>query len=304
MSRRNNAFYQSFRDIRTNRTVPIYSKVGQAQFLLREYVPRWNAPGEQLLACRFAGTIHEASGDWELRQLQHLLQYFQNTGFEKRHGYVDPAAAREIEKEIVLRNGADDCGLGRDITPTVQLLAEMERGGPVFSQAERNLLLECTFHTGDHRWVEEIAVDMKEKNCSEEKIADICRKLEQIELSWYGMDTMDGIQSIPTRPPGFQMSLENCDQPETDYPPFAYYPYVAMPLHSIVLLDGTLLHRVVKSCWQSDLLKVDQTYGAPHYFKRCRNFFEIADEEFSYLQKLEEEPEETDELMDGGMTLG
>ncbi|MDE6282059.1 MAG: hypothetical protein K2M15_09820, partial [Oscillospiraceae bacterium] len=164
------ASYQSYYDIKAGRTVPISSKVGQAQFLLSDYLPWYEAQNAQMLACRFASTIQEGSDDQELRQLQRLLQYLQNTGFEKRHGFVDPVVAREVEKEIVLRN-APDFAAGCDITPATRMLADIERKGPVFSQPERNLLLRGMFCTGELGWTEGIADSMAEKNCSTEKLA-------------------------------------------------------------------------------------------------------------------------------------
>lgn len=297
MSGQPRASYQSYFDIKEGRTVPITSKIGQAQFLMSDYLPWYEAQNEQLLACRFAGTIHAGSEDWELRQLRRLLRHLQNTGFEKRHGFVDPVVAREVEKEIVLLN-TPDFAAGYDITPTMRMLADMERKGPVFSQPERNLLLRCMFCTGDRGWTEGIADSMAEKNCPTEKVADICKELERIELSWLEMDTLDGQQYPTTKPPGFRMSLENCELPTTHYPPFACYPYIQLPPDGRVLMNGTLLHPVQDGWWQSDIHMADQTYTAPHYFKRSGQLFEIADEEYMLEQEEDMELEE-----DGGMNL-
>lgn len=278
------ASYQSYYDIKAGRSVPITSKVGQAQFLMSDYFPWHEAQNEQLLACRFAGTIHDGSDDRELRQLQRLLQYLQNAGFEKRHGFVNPAVAREVEKEIVLR-GAPDYAAGYDVTPAMELLADTERQGPVFSQSERNLLLRCTFCTGNRGWTEEIAASMREKNCSTEKLADICKALEQTELSWLGLDTMDGLQYLSA----------------TDHPPFAGYSGIQLPPDSKALMNETLLHPVQDGWWQADILKADQTYTAPHYYKRSGQSFEIADEE--YMLEQEEGMEFEEKMTSGGMQL-
>ena len=278
------ASYQSYYDIKTGRSVPISSKVKQAQFLLNDYLPWHEAQSEQLLACRFAGTIHDGSDDRELRQLQRLLQYLRNAGFEKRHGFVNPVVARAVEKEIVLR-GAPDYAAGCDVTPAMELLADTERQGPVFSQSERNLLLRCMFSTGDRGWTEEIAASIREKNCSTEKLADICKELERAELSWLGLDTMDGLQYLSA----------------IGHPPFAGYSGIQLSPDSKALMNGTLLHPVQDGWWQSDILKADQTYTAPHYYKRCGQSFEIADEE--YMLEQEEDMEFEEDMTPGGMNL-
>lgn len=316
MNSQSEASYRSYYDIYKDRSVPIRSKIGQAQFLLSDHLPWHEAQGEQLLACRFAGTIHNGSDDRELRQLQQLLRYLRNTGFEKRCGFVNPLVAREVEKEIVLRT-APDCAAGCDITPAMELLADIEKDHPVFSQAERNLILRCMFCTGDRRWTEDIAVSMREENCPAQELADICGELEQIELSWLGVDTMEGLQYLSTSPPGSQMSLINCELPDNHYPPFACYPGVQLPVGGKVLMNGTLLHPIEDDWWRSDLLKADQTYTAPHYYKSSQQSFEIADKEYELLQEETMPfesifsgddpgtgPETNMQQQEGGMTLG
>ena len=270
--------YQSYYDIKAGRSVPISSKVMQAQFLLSDYLPWHEAQNEQMLAGRFAGTIHDSSDDRELRQLQRLLQYLRNIGFEKHHGFADPVVAREVEKEIILRS-APDFAAGYDITPAMRMLEDMECKGPVFSQPERNLLLRCMFCTGNRGWTEGIADSMAEKNCPKEKLADICKELERIELSWLEMDTLDGQQYLPATHS------------------FTSYPHVQLPPDGRVLMNGTLLYPVQNGWWQSDIQMADQTYTAPHYFKRSGQSFEIADEEYM----LEQEDMEFEE--GGGMNL-
>ena len=279
MSSQARASYQSYYDIKAGRSVPISSKIGQAQSLMSDYFPWHEAQSEQLLACRFAGTIHDGSEDRELRQLQRLLQYLRNTGFEKRHGFADPVVAREVEKEIILRS-APDFAAGYDITPAMRMLADMERKGPIFSQPERNLLLRCMFCTGNRGWTEGIADSMAEKNCPKEKLADICKELERIELSWLEMDTLDGQQYLPATHS------------------FTSYPHVQLPPDGRVLMNGMLLHPVQDGWWQSDIQMADQTYTAPHYFKRSGQSFEIADEEYMLEQEEDMEFEEG-----GGMNL-
>ena len=279
MSSQARASYQSYYDIKAGRSVPISSKIGQAQSLMSDYFPWHEAQSEQLLACRFAGTIHDGSEDRELRQLQRLLQYLRNTGFEKRHGFADPVVAREVEKEIILRS-APDFAAGYDITPAMRMLEDMECKGPVFSQPERNLLLRCMFCTGNRGWTEGIADSMAEKNCPKEKLADICKELERIELSWLEMDTLDGQQYLPATHS------------------FTSYPHVQLPPDGRALMNGMLLHPVQNSWWQADIHMADQTYTAPHYFKRSGQSFEIADEEYMLEQEEDMEFEE-----DGGMNF-
>ena len=119
---------------------------------------------------------------------------------------------------------------------------------------------------------------MAEKNCPKEKLADICKELERIELSWLEMDTLDGQQYLPATHS------------------FTSYPHVQLPPDGRTLMNGTLLYPVQDGWWQSDIQMADQTYTAPHYFKLSGQSFEIADEEYMLEQEEGMEFEE-----DGGM---
>lgn len=285
---------QAFRGVR--------SIVGQTQFYLGHVLPRPGAPEENLLLCRCANTIDESCGQLELRQLKRLVQHLELKVFERRFGHVDPVVAREVEKEIVLR-GATDCAAGHDLTPAMRLLDEYEGSGPVFTQPERNLLLRAQFCSGDPAWTEKIAQDFVAKQCSRRKIIDICRTLERAELSWVGLDTMDGLRYLPTKPPHFSMSLKDCEDPMAQYPPFAHYPALRLPLRSAVLQNGALLRPAQEGWWRSGIRRVDQTFTAPHFYKADGGQgFEIADEEHSLLfrQRMEEPGQD---IQMGGMSL-
>lgn len=294
--------HQSYYDPYQMRTVPIRSIVGQTQFYLSGVLARRRAPEENLLLCRYANTIDESCGQFELRQLKRLVEHLNLKRFEQRSGYVDPVLAREVEKEIVLRS-EPDYAEGHDLTPAMRLLEEYEREGPAFTQPERNLLLRAQFCSGNMNWVEGIAQDFREKQCSRRKIIDICQTLEQAELSWVGLDTMDGLSYLPTYPPGFNMDLRNCEDPMKHYPPFAHYPHLHMPKGSCVLLNGTLLRPAQDGWWRSGIKRVDQTFTAPHFYKADgQQGFEIADEEYRFLfQQRTAEPRQ--DIQMGGMSL-
>ena len=294
--------HQSYYDLYQMRTVPIRSIVGQTQFYLSGVLNRPNAPEENLLLCRYANTIDESCGQYEIRQLKRLVEHLNLKRFERQAGFVDPVLAREVEKEIVLRN-EPDYAAGYDLTPAMRLLEEHERDGPTFTQPERNLLLRAQFCSGDINWVEGIAQDFREKQCSRRKIIDICQTLEQAELSWVGLDTMDGLSYLPTRAPGFPMSLKNCEDPMAHYPPFAFYPALNLPQRSAVLQNGTLLLPDQEGWWHSGIKRVDQTFTAPHYYKADdQQGFEIADEEHRFLfQQRTAEPRQ--DIQMGGMSL-
>ena len=61
------------------------------------------------------------------------------------------------------------------------------------------------------------------------------------------------------------------------------------------------VHQGLAVWWQADILKADQTYTAPHYYKRSGQSFEIADEE--YMLEQEEGMEFEEKMMSGGMQL-
>jgi len=140
------------------------------------------------------------------------------------------------------------------------------------------------YSCGDPAWVRETAECFREKRCSRRKLIDICRTLEQAELSWAGLDTMDGMQYLPTRAPGFPVDLRGCEDPMKHYPPFALYPVLNLPENSVVLQNGTLLREAQDGWWRSGIRRVDQTFSVPHHYKQNDlQFFEIADEEYDVL---------------------
>ena len=271
---------RSYYDLRSGRTVPIRSIVGQAQFFLGIAVERITAPNEQLLLCRFASTIHRHSDEQELRQLKRLAWHLEQHRFEERHGYVDPVVGREVEHELILRQAMDHAA-GYDLTPAMRLLAEYERNGPVFSQPERNLLLRSAFCFGEQSQTKALADAFIEEQCSSHWLADVCRKLEQAELDWAGLKDLEGQRYLQTRAPGFRMSLENCTDPMAHYPPFAYYPPLDLPKGSVVLQNGAVLLPDQEGWWRSSIQKVDQTFAAPHFYRADgEQTFTIADREY------------------------
>lgn len=272
--------HRAFYDPASGKRVPIRSAVGQAQFFLGIVAERITAPNEQLLLCRFASTIHRYSDERELRQLRQLAWHLDQHRFEERHGYVNPVVGQEVEREIILRQ-AMDCAAGYDLTPTMRLLAEYERNGPVFSQPERNLLLRSAFCLGEQGQTRALAEAFIEKQCSSRSLADICRKIEQVELDWAELKNPDGQHYEETMAPGFRMSLKNCTDPMAHYPPFAYYPRLELPEDSVVLQNGVVLFPDQEGWWRSGMQKVDQTFTAPHFYKADgERTFTISDQEY------------------------
>ena len=293
--------HDKFYSLQQQRTVSIASPVGQAQFYLGGVFPWPGRPEETLLLCRFANTIDISCGEPELRQLKRLRRHLDTSRFEKKHGHANPLVAREVEREILQRL-SPDYAVGYDLTPAMRLLAEQERDGPMFTQPERNLLLRVAFDTGDNGWVEDIAQQFREKTCSRSRLVDICRRLEQVELSWLDMDTMHGLSYLSTKHPGFSMDLQGCEDPMKHYPPFARYPSVHVPPWGAVLQNGTMLFQTQEAWWRSGIRKVDQTFTAPHFYKRDGMRYQIADQEHRMLfQQQRDHPELEPEP---GMTMG
>jgi len=262
--------------------IPVASPTGQAQLYLSRAFPWPDRPEEQLLLCRYAGTIDISCGEPEIRQLMRLRRHLDASRFEGTYGRADPLVAREVEREIIQRL-SPDYAAGCDITPAMRLLAGHERTGPVFTQPERNLLLRMAFDTGDNAWVEDAARQFREKTCSRNRLVDLCRRLERVELSWLGRDTMDGLSFRSTMPPGFRMDFNGCEDPMKHYPPFACYPGVHVPPGGAVLQNGAFLRRTGDGWWRSGIRKVDQTFAAPHFYKRDGMEYRIADEEYRTL---------------------
>ncbi len=273
--------YSDYWDIRQNKSVRIASPVGQAQFILTDYThmiePR---PNEWLLLCRFADTIGIEHGDRELRELRHLAEHLKSRCFEGLYGYVDPMVAIEIEKEIVLHTAPGYSeGLGHDITPAVRLLKGYEQNGPVFTQAERNLILTHAYFMGGVRDTEQIAGRMAAHDFSSRDIAAACAGIEAVNLEWSGLERMEGIEVGTEKCPTFQFSFANCEDPMKGYPRFTFYPTL-FPHGGEVLQSGV----VIRPCpdapgrWQSDLWKIDQTYTAPRYYMEAGSgHFELAE---------------------------
>ena len=261
--------HSSYWDIRQNRSVHIASSVGQAQFMLTGYThmiePR---PNEWLLLCRFADTIGTEHGSRELRELRQLAEYLDKSCFEGLNGYVNPVVATEIEKEIILRSAPYYAhGLGHDITPAARLLKDYEQNGPVFTQAERNLILTYAYFMGSIRDTEQIAGRMAAHDFSSRDIAAACIAIEAVNLEWSGLGQMEGLEMGAAKCPTLQFSFENCEDPMKVYPRFAFYPTL-FPHGGELLQNGV----VIRPCpdapgrWQSDLWKIDQTYTAPRYY--------------------------------------
>lgn len=271
--------HRSYYDISRDRTVPIRSAVGQAQFFLSAARQWISAPDEWLLLCRFANTIDVSYGEYELRQLRRLTRHLDQRNFENRHGYADPVVAREVEREIVLRQGKDFPG-GYDLTPAINLLADYEGKAPVFGQPERNLILREAFFLGNQDRTAKTAEAFREKRLSPHGIEKLCRELEEVEREWAGVDIADGLQYRQTKSPGFNLSLKDCEDPQTHYPPFACYPSCDLPMDSIVLPDGAILVPDQDHWFYSSLQKVDRTFTTLHFYKSVGcGVFEIADQE-------------------------
>lgn len=261
--------HSGYWDIRKDRPVHIGSPVGQAQFMLTDYTrmiePR---PNEWLLLCRFADTIGIEHGSRELRELRQLAEYLDRSCFEGLYGYVNPMAAIEIEKEIVLRTAPGYSeGLGHDISSAARLLKDYEQNGPVFSQSERNLILTHAYFMGGVRDTEQIAGRIAAHDFSSRDIASTCAGIEAVDLEWSGLERLEGIEVCAEKSPTFQFSTQNCEDPMKTYPRFTFYPTL-FPHGGEVLQTGV----VIRPCpndpgrWQSDLWKIDQTYTAPRYY--------------------------------------
>lgn len=268
-------------DIRQDKSVRIASPVGQAQFMLTDYLSMADTrPKEWLLLCRFADTISIADGQPELRQLRRLAEHLKRNAVEPRRGDVDPVVATEVEKEIVLRTAPYYAeGLGHDITPAARMLKDYERKGPVFTQAERNLILRYAYFVGDAFGTEQLADRIAAHIISDRGIAAVCASIETVDLEWSGLDQMEGIEAFAEEGPTFRFSFEDCENPMKIYPRFAFYP-VTVPRDAVLLQSGVVLQACPDDMdrWQSSLLNIDQTYTAPRYYIQTkRNCYELAE---------------------------
>lgn len=253
---------------RQGKKVHIESPVGQAQFMLTGYLSMARkCPREWMLLCRFADTIGIDSGRLELRELRRLAEHLKRNAVELRRGNVDPVVAIEVEKELVLRTAPDYAeGMGHDITPAARMLKDYEQKAPVFTQAERNLVLRYAYFFGDPPGTEQLARAFAAHNISDRDIAAVCADIETIDLEWSGLEKIEGIEVFAADVPTFRFSSENCEDPMKVYPRFAFYPGV--PNGALLLHSGAILKACpeYKNRRQSDLLNIDQTYGTPRYY--------------------------------------
>lgn len=179
-------------DIRQGKSVHITSPVGQAQFMLTNYLYMADKrPKEWMLLCRFADTISIESGQPELRELRRLAEHLKRNAVELMHGNVNPVVAVEVEKEIVLRKAPYYAeGMGHDITPAAKMLKNYEQEAPVFTQAERNLILRYAYFVGDAPGTEQLTSRIAAHNISSRDIAAVCASIETVNLEWSGLDQM------------------------------------------------------------------------------------------------------------------
>lgn len=275
------ASYKSFYSLQEQRSIQIKSPLGQAQYILSDlasYIPA----GEWLLLCRFANTV---TNEQEVQELLKLGTYIYDARFESRNGYVRPKVAREVEKEIILRTAAE-YAVGWDMTPALRLLAEYESVQPIFTQPERNLMLRYAFSVGNMVQVSRIAKEFTKKRCTRKRIVNLCEEIDQVELGWAGLTSMDGISYTATCAPGSGIDFRDCESESKFYPPFAQYPALNLPIRAVVLSNGILLFPVSIGWWRSGLRKVDQTFAPRRYYKltegdSVKNNYQIADREYS-----------------------
>ena len=268
-------------DIHQDKSVRIASPVGQAQFMLTDYLSMADAhPKEWMLLCRFADTISIADGQMELRQLRRLAEHLKRSVANPRRSDIDPVVATEVEKEIILRTAPYYAeGLGHDIIPAARMLKDYERKDPVFTQAERNLILRYAYFVGDASGTEQLAGRIAAHNISDREIAAVCASIETVDLGWSGLDQIEGLEADVAEGPTFRFSFENCEDPMKFYPRFAFYP-VTVPEDAVLLQSGVILQACPDDMerWQSSLLNIDQTYTAPRYYIQTgHNRYELAE---------------------------
>ncbi len=256
------AAHDAYWDIRHNRSVRIASPVGQAQFMLTGYLHMMDAsPKAWMLLRRFADTIQVCDGEPELRDLRRLAEHLKKSG-------TDPRTAIAVEKEIVLRSSPYYAeGLAHDITPAARMLKDYEEKSPVFSQAERNLLLRYAYFTGDISGTERIAGRIAAHDFQTKDIAAVCAAIEAADLAWSGLESAEGIEVSAAEVPSSQFSFEDCENPSKVYPRFALYPQT-VPDSAVLLQNGVILTACPEDqeLWQSGLMRIDQTYVQPRYY--------------------------------------
>lgn len=268
-------------DIRQDKSVRIASPVGQAQFMLTGYLYMAESrPKEWMLLRRFADTIGLESGQRKLRELRRLAEHLKRNDVELRRGNDDPMVAIEVEKEIVLRSApyyAD--GMAHDITPAVRMLKDYEQNGPVFLQAERNLVLRYAHFIGDTPGTEQLAGKIAAHKLSARDIAAVCDSIDTVDLAWSGLERLEGIEVVAEEWPTSRFSFEICEDPMKFYLRFSFYPD-NLPKDAVLLQSGVILQDCPDDVdrWQSSLLKIDQTYATPRYYIQTdRNCFEMAE---------------------------
>lgn len=263
------AAHDAYWDIRHNRSVRIASPVGQAQFMLTDYLHMMDtSPKEWMLLRRFANTIQVCDGEPELRDLRQLAEHLKRSDFERTHGDANPTTAIAVEKEIVLRSSPYYAeGLAYDITPAAKMLKDYEENGSVFSQAERNLLLRYAYFTGDISGTERIAGRIAAHDFQTQDIAAVCAAIETVDLTWSGLEKMEGIKISAAEVPSSQFSFEGCENPMKIYPRFALYPQT-VPDGAVLLQNGVILTACPEdqNLWQSGLMIIDQTYVKTRYY--------------------------------------
>ena len=297
--------YNHFWSMNQDRMVFIASVVGQAQYLLHRYSGNARRhPREWLLLCRFADTIEPGDSNDKLQQLERFARNFDSRGFETLHGYVYPPAAREIEREIVPRLFPESAA-GHDMTPAMRLLEKYEEARPAFSQPERNLLLMYAFCTGDYDHMEEIACMMAAKEFARRKVIEACGEVETAQLEWAERETLDGLTLGAVDRPHDYFDAEGCEFPGRRYPRFAFYPAEHLPREAKLLQTGAVLFPCPSGdgWWRSGLRRVDQTFTAPHHFKRTGGEleeYEYADMEYQSLFPQKEQGQKP-KLQMGGL---
>ena len=266
--------HNAYWDILRDRSVHIASPVGQAQFMLTGYLHMMDTcPKEWMLLRRFADTIQICDGEPELRNLRQLAEHLEKSG-------ADPRTAIAVEKEIVLRSRPYYAeGLAHDITPAVRMLKDYEEKSPVFSQAERNLLLRHAYFTGDISETERIAGKIAARDFSKQEITAVCAAIEAADLAWSGLESAGDIKVSAAEAPSSRFSFEDCENPTKIYPRFALYPQM-VPDDAVLLQNGVILTACPEDqdLWQSGLMRIDQTYVQPrHYIQTGPISYEMAD---------------------------
>lgn len=285
------AAYDSYWDIRHNRKVHIASPVGQALFMLTGYLHMMDtSPKEWMLLRRFADTIEICDGDSELRELRRLAEYLKKSGFELKHGDANPAVAIAVEKEIVLRSSPYYAeGLAHDITPAARILKDYENRDPVFTQAERNLLLRYVHFTGNISETERIAARIAAHDFPKQEIVAVCAAIEAADFEWSGLQSLEGIEVRAAEEPSSRFSLEGCEDPMRIYPPFALYPQT-VPYGAVLLQNGIFLTACPedRGLWQSALMTIDHIYVQPRYYIQtglsCYEMSDIVEQEEALSQ--------------------